>query len=526
MNRTKTVLFEKDASNPLVEGINTLANAVTTTFGASGGTVILQDMYGNASVTKDGVSVARGIEFKDNSKNIGCRIVREAAEKTLDDCGDGTTTTVLLSQELINQGLAMLERGDYNVFEMKKGVEEASSKVIELLEKTSVPVTNEKLKDIATISANNDEELGELISQAFIDAGENGTVVIEDSISEKTYTTSVEGLEVERGFSNKHFITDKEKEKAELDNPLILLVDQKIDNIEQISFYLEHAIIKKRPILIVGEIDVDVMATLVLNKIKAGMAICAISPPHFGWKRKDLMQDIAISTGATVIDESVGDNFENLDLSFLGEAKKVVIDKSYTKILTKKENSDSVEQQIRVLKSVREEQEEDDQKEFIDTRIAKLAGKVQIIHVGGQTDVERKEKKDRVDDAVRATKCSLEEGISAGGGISLFDISFDYLIEKRKNPSFNAGVVLIKEVLKAPLKKILENAGEDYSEIGSEITNNGSNGYGYNVKTKEYGNMIDMGIIDPTKVIKHSLINSISVAMSILTTKCIVVNEN
>lgn len=523
MKYNKEINFGETGKDRLIQGVNTLANSVTSTLGASGRTVIIEDMYGGASVTKDGVSVARAITLKDNVQNIGCTILKESAEKTVAHCGDGTTTTILLSQFLVNEGEKLIQKG-YKPFELKKGVETAVEAVIKELESLSIEVTDKKLKDVATVSANNDEVLGEIISDAFISAGDNGVVTVEESKTEKTHTVSVKGLEVLRGYDNRYFVTDEKKEIALLDNPLILLVDSRINTPSEIVPYLEHISSNNRPLLIVSEMDEEVLGALLLNKVKGGLKVCSIKPPSFGLKRKELMADLAIATGATLIDDLVGDNFENFDLSFLGESKKVIVSKGTTTIIVSDEVEAPIDIQIKVLKSLYDEQESDEDKEFITKRIAKLAGKVSVIHVGGRTDIERNEIKDRVEDAVSATKSALEEGISSGGGIAMYDISFTEIVDIKKNKDFNAGIQLVRYMLMQPLNKILKNAGLDISEIKTNIVNRGSGGYGYDVKNDVYGNMMKLGIIDPTKVLKHSLRNAVSVAMTILTTDCIITN--
>lgn len=524
MLKNKEILSGIDGKERLLAGVNILADAVTSTFGASGRTVIIEDTYGNAAVTKDGVSVSRSIKIEDNLSNIGCTILKESSEKTVNSCGDGTTATILLAQYLIDKGEKLVTKDGYKPFEVKRGVEKATEEVIKLLDSRSIEVTDDKLKDVASISANNDKELGEIIANAFISVGKNGVVTVEESPTGETYTTSVEGLEVLRGYDNRYFITDTKKENAVLDNPLILLVDSKIQKPAEIQPFLEYIASNQRSLLIVGEMDEDVLSMLLLNKIKGGMKVCSINPPSFGLKRKELMLDLAIATGATLIDDKVGDNFENFDFGFMGEVNKIIVTKTNTTIITNDLNKESVDSHIVNLLGIRGGQDTDEDKEFIDERIAKLSGKVAVVHVGGKTEIEMKERLDRVDDAVSSTKSSIEEGISPGGGIGLYDLSFLDIVPVTGNKSFSAGVLLLKRALIQPLTKILSNADLSISEIKTNIVNNGVSGYGYDVKNDVYGEMIDMGIIDPTKVLKHSLMNAVSVAMTILTTDYTVTN--
>lgn len=525
MIQSKEVISSKDNKKRVLDGVNTLANAVTSTLGASGRTVMFDDGYGRPIITKDGVSVSRNIKLKDNLSNLACTVLKESAEKTVGSCGDGTTTTILLAQYLINEGVKLVNDG-YKPFEIKKGVEKATKEVIKLLDKQSIPVTDSKLKDVATISANNDYELGEIIANAFISVGKDGAVTIEESVTGETYTTSVEGLEVLRGYSNRYFITDEKKENAVLDEPLILLVDSKVQTTRELQPFLEYIASNNKSLLIIGDMDEDVTAMLLLNKMKGGLKICAINPPMFGNKRKDLMLDLAVSTGATLIDDTIGDNFENFDFSYMGKAKKAIITKSDTTLILDSSNSDKVSTHIEVLKGILDTQDNDDEKKFINERIAKLSGKVSVLNIGGKTEVEMKERLDRVEDARDATKASIQEGISPGGGIGLYDLSFIDLVPITHNKSFNSGVLLLKRALIQPLTKLLSNGGLDVAEIKNNILNNGSSGYGYDVKEDKYGSMIDMGIIDPTKVLKHSLMNAVSVAMSLLTTDYTVTTIN
>lgn len=522
--KSKEVLFGDASRQRLLAGINTLSNAVSCTLGASGRTVMMTDEYGRPSVTKDGVSVARSIELADPIADMGSKIIRESAEKTVSACGDGTTSTIVLAQYLINEGVKQIAERKLKPFEFKNGIETATKEVVEKLTNNSQVVTDEKLINVATISANNDEELGLIIAEAFITVGGNGVVTVEVSQTGETYASTVEGLEVERGFDNRYYITDEKKEAVILENPYVLLVDSKINKTSDLHLFLEACKRENRPLFIVGDMDEDVLAMLLLNKVKGGMKICSIKPPSFGYKRKDYMADLAIATGATLIDDNTGDNFQNFDLKFLGNADKILVDKATTTIITDSEYNADIQTHLDVLSSNWENAEEVEDRDFIHTRMAKLAGKVAIVHVGGKTEIEIKERLDRVDDAVNATKSSLEQGVSAGGGVALYDISSDSLVENREqySESFKAGIDLLKASLKEPMTKIVTNAGLEILDITTAIDATGINGYGYDVKADVYGDMMDMGIVDPTKVLKHSLMNAVSVAMTILTTDCTV----
>ena len=517
----KTQVTTKTAQEQLISGVNILADAVKITLGAAGQTVIIEDNYGNPHITKDGVTVAKSIYLEDPIQNMGAMVVRQAASRTANDAGDGTTTSTVIAQRLIEKANA-LDKNKYILSEVKKGMEMASEEVQKYLDSVSVKVDNSLLLDIATISANNDPEIGEVIAKAFEKAGENGVVTMDESATSETYVEQTEGLEFDRGYSSRHFINQPEKEACVFENSLVFLCDIKVQNIRQITHILEFAINSTKPIVIVADMEEDVLNTIILNKVKGGMKVCVVKPPMFGIKRKEIMEDLAVVTGAIVVSDETGDNFENVGVDYLGGIKKLTVDKHKTTMLANVTGDNEVEERIEALTAQIAHATSKEEKEWLQERIAKLSGGVAIVYVGASSEIEMKEKKDRVDDAIHATRAAIEEGIVSGGGVALFDASFN--IFEKGNKNINAGYSIVIDAVRSPIYQIITNSGKNAEEIIQTIIDNGDYGYGYNVKTESFGNMMEMGIIDPLKVTKNALKNAVSVASTIMSTGCTITN--
>lgn len=511
-----------DARKKLINGINVLADAVKITMGAAGNTVIIQDDYGKPKITKDGVTVAKSIvELEDPSESMGALVLSQAASKTASDAGDGTTTSTVIAQELINKA-DKVDGSKYLLSEVKKGMEKAVVDVIEFLERNSVKVDNDILLNVATISTNNDEDLGRVIADAFIKAGENGVVVMEESKTSETYVEKSEGMELHRGYASRYFVNEPEKERCVLNDCLVFISDLKIQNIRQIAHLLEFALNSSKSLLIISEMEDDLLATITLNKLKGGMKVNVIKPPMFGIKRKEILDDIATLTGAVVVSDDTGDNFDNVGVDFFGGCKKVTSDKHKTTIVAHKVNDGEVEGKVKHLNSLIKSSKSDVEKQWLSERVAKLVGGVSVVHVGANSEIELEEKKDRVDDAIHATKAAIEEGIVSGGGVALYDASLNIKSDGNKNEKM--GYSLIVDAIRKPMWQIIRNAREDVDDVIKNIIDCGGVGYGYDVKSEKYGDMMEMGIIDPLKVTKNALRNAVSVASTVMTTGCTITN--
>lgn len=509
----KNLVFNEEAREKLINGIQTMSEAVKSTLGPSGQTVLIEspNHTHGLTVTKDGVTVAKSIDLMDPVENLAVRMMKEAADRTATSAGDGTTTSIVLTEALATSGFKLITKDKTKVLrELVSKTEE----IIEELKSMSLDVTPEKLIDVATISANNDPAIGKIIASVYAEVGENGIVTVEKSHTSETYFETTTGLKIDRGYSSHLFINDFKKDECVLENVKVLVADTEISNILSIENVLKPVIANDDRLLIIAECSSNVINTLAANVMKRGLKVCVIQPPSFGYKQHELMQDIALSVGAKYFSQSTGDDLSLITPEDLGFAKKIVVDKSSTIVVKDESHSEEVEQRVIQLKEAAAESKKKADKDFILSRIATLTGGIGVIYVGGNTDLEQKELYDRVDDAVCATRSALEEGILPGGGFALHEIS------KRFDESYNVADRMLKIALEAPMRQILTNAGLEYSEVYSEKSN--PSGFGYDVKNHQYGDMYDMGIIDPAKVTKNALQNAVSVAVTILSTNAIV----
>ena len=521
----KDIKFDIEARDGLKRGVDALANAVKVTLGPKGRNVIISKSFGAPTVTKDGVSVAKEIELENPLENMGAQMVKEVASKTNDLAGDGTTTATVLAQAIVKEGLKNVAAGA-NPMDLKRGIDKAVAAIIIDLEKQTEKVGNssEKIKQVAAISANNDNTIGELIATAFTKVGKEGVITVEEAKGMETYVDVVEGMQFDRGYLSPYFVTDADKMIADLDNPYILLFDKKISNLNEILPILEPVSQSGRPLLIIAEdVDGQALATLVVNKLRGGLKIAAVKAPGFGDRRKAMLEDIAILTGGTVISEERGFSLENATLDLLGTAETITVDKDNTTIVNGSGNADAIKTRVNQIKAQIETTTSDYDKEKLQERLAKLAGGVAVLYVGAASEVEMKEKKDRVDDALHATRAAVEEGIVAGGGVAL--VRAKIVLEKitTDNLDETTGVQIINKAVEAPLRIIVENAGGEGSVVLNKVLE-GKKDFGYNAKTDEYVDMLDAGIIDPKKVTRVALENAASVAGMILTTECALID--
>jgi len=519
----KRLVYGDEARAKLKAGVDKLANAVKVTLGPRGREVILEKKWGSPVVTKDGVSVAKEIELADPYENMAAQLVKEVASKTADVAGDGTTTATVLTQAIYEEGLKAIASGANPVY-VKRGIDEAVKIIVEELKKISKPVTGRKeIEQVATISANNDPEIGKIIADAMEKVGKDGVITVEESKSAETVLEVTEGMQFDRGYLSPYFVTNPEKMEAVLENPYILIYEKKINNIRELLSVLEKVVQTNRPLLIIAEdVEGEALATLVVNHIKGVLRVCAVKAPGFGERRKAMLQDIAILTGGTAITEDLGIKLESVDLDMLGQADKVVVDKDNTTIIGGKGNPEDIKARIEQIKKQIETTTSEYDKEKLQERLAKLAGGVAIIKVGAATEAELKEKKDRVDDAVHATKAAVEEGIVPGGGIALFRASRALCNIKEENTDKVWGIKIVKNACKVPLKQIAYNAGFEGSVIIEKIKDVDNVNYGFNAATGEYVDMVEAGIIDPTKVVRTALQNAASIAGTMLTAECLV----
>ncbi|GAA4964549.1 chaperonin GroEL [Algibacter aquimarinus] len=521
----KDIKFDIDARDGLKRGVDALANAVKVTLGPKGRNVIISKSFGAPQVTKDGVSVAKEIELENEHENMGAQMVKEVASKTNDLAGDGTTTATVLAQAIVKEGLKNVASGA-NPMDLKRGIDKAVEAITENLDKQSKKVGNssEMIKQVAAISANNDDTIGELISQAFEKVGKEGVITVEEAKGMETYVDVVEGMQFDRGYLSPYFVTDSDKMIADLENPYILLFDKKISNLQEILPILEPVAQSGRPLLIIAEdVDGQALATLVVNKLRGGLKIAAVKAPGFGDRRKAMLEDIAILTGGTVISEERGFTLENADLSMLGTAETVTVDKDNTTIVNGSGKASDIKARVNQIKSQIETTTSDYDKEKLQERLAKLAGGVAVLYVGAASEVEMKEKKDRVDDALHATRAAVEEGIVAGGGVALVRAKSVLTKLETTNLDETTGVQIVNKAIEAPLRTIVENAGGEGSVVINKVLE-GKKDFGYNAKSDEYVDMLKAGIIDPKKVTRIALENAASVAGMILTTECALID--
>lgn len=521
----KDIKFDIEARDGLKRGVDALANAVKVTLGPKGRNVIIGKSFGAPNVTKDGVSVAKEIELKDPLENMGAQMVKEVASKTNDLAGDGTTTATVLAQAIVKEGLKNVAAGA-NPMDLKRGIDKAVDAIVADLASQSKEVGSDtdKIKQVASISANNDEKIGELIATAFGKVGKEGVITVEEAKGTDTYVDVVEGMQFDRGYLSAYFVTNTEKMEAELENPYILLYDKKVSVLKELLPVLEPIAQSGKPLLIIAEdVDGEALSTLVVNKLRGALKIAAVKAPGFGDRRKALLEDIAILTGGTVISEERGYTLENATVEMLGTAKRVSIDKDNTTIVSGAGSADLIKNRVAQIKAQMEVTTSDYDREKLQERLAKLAGGVAVLYVGAASEVEMKEKKDRVDDALHATRAAVEEGIVAGGGVALLRAKSALKDLNADNADEATGIQIVSRAVESPLRTIVENAGLEGSVVVAKVSE-GKKDFGYNAKTDEYVDMLKAGIIDPKKVTRVALENAASVSGMILTTECALVD--
>ncbi len=519
----KEISFHTDAREQLKAGIDALANAVAVTLGPKGRNVVIQKSFGAPIVTKDGVTVAKEIELEDPVANMGAQMVKEVASKTADAAGDGTTTATVLAQAMVKAGMKNVAAGA-NPMDLKRGIDKAVKVAITDLKAQSEVIGNdfEKIKQVASISANNDDSIGSLIADAMKRVTKDGVITVEEAKGTDTYVEEVIGMQFDRGYLSPYFVTNAENMISEYENPLILIYDKKISNMQEMLPILEKAIGTGRPLLIIAEdVDSQALGVLVVNRLRANLKIVAVKAPGFGDRRKAMLEDIAILTGGTVITEEKGYKLENAEISHLGQAEKISVDKDNTTIVNGKGNADDIKSRIGQIKQQIDTTTSDYDKEKLQERLAKLAGGVAVLYVGAATEVEMKEKKDRVDDALHATRAAVEEGIVAGGGVALVRAIEALKDLKGINDDENTGIDIVRTSLEAPLRRIAENAGVEGSVVALKVKE-GKGSFGFNARTEVYEDLKKAGVIDPTKVTRIALENASSIAGMVLTTECVI----
>ena len=519
----KQVMFSTDAREKMLRGVNVLANAVKVTLGPKGRNVVIQKSFGAPRSTKDGVSVAKEIELEDAFENMGAQMIREVASKTNDKAGDGTTTATVLAQSIVQEGLKAVAAG-MNPMDLKRGIDKAVTAVLADIKASSRKVSaNSEIAQVGTISANGDQEVGDMIAKAMEKVGNEGVITVEEAKTAETELDVVEGMQFDRGYLSPYFITNADKMEVQLEEPLIMLHEKKLSSLQSMLPILEAVVQSGRPLLIIAEdIEGEALATLVVNKLRGGLRVAAVKAPGFGDRRKSMLEDIAVLTGGTVISEDLGIKLENVTIDMLGKAKKVTITKDDTTIVDGVGEKDAIEARISQIKAQIETTTSDYDKEKLQERLAKLAGGVAVIRVGGSTEVEVKEKKDRVDDALNATRAAVEEGIVPGGGIALLKATKALEGLKGDNADQTAGIAIIRRAIQAPIRQIVENAGVEGSIVVGKVLENPSATYGFNAQTEEYVDMIKAGVIDPAKVVRTALQDAASVAGILITTEAAV----
>ena len=522
----KQLFFDIEARNKMKRGVDILSNAVKVTLGPKGRNVVIEKKFGAPTVTKDGVTVAKEIELEDPIENMGAQMVKEVASKTADIAGDGTTTATVLAQSIISEGLKMVAAGA-NPMDLKRGIDKAVSLVVEDLKSQSQAVGNDskKIQQVATISANNDETIGKLIAEAFAKVGKEGVITVEEAKGTDTTVDIVEGMQFDRGYISPYFVTNSEKMQAELASPYVLIYDKKISAMKDILHILEKVAQSGRPLVIIAEdLEGEALATLVVNKLRGTLKVAAVKAPGFGDRRKEMLTDIAILTGGIVISEDLGYKLEAADLSSLGQAASITIDKDNTIVVGGKGKKADITARVNQIKSQVENTTSDYDKEKLQERLAKLAGGVAVLYVGAATEMEMKEKKDRVDDALHATRAAVEEGIVPGGGVAYVRASDVLAKMTGLNEDETTGIAIVRRAVEEPLRIIVENAGYEGSVVVNKIKE-GKGDYGFNARTEKYENLFKAGVIDPTKVSRVALENAASIAGMMLTTECVIADK-
>ena len=522
----KQLLFNIEARNRMKRGVDILADAVKVTLGPKGRNVVIEKKFGAPSVTKDGVTVAKEIELEDSIENMGAQMVKEVASKTADLAGDGTTTATVLAQSIIGEGLKNVAAGA-NPMDLKRGIDKAVTAVVENLKKQSEKVGNDnkKIEQVATISANSDSTIGSLIAQAMAKVGNAGVITVEEAKGTETTVEVVEGMQFDRGYLSAYFVTNTEKMMVELQNPYILIYEKKVSTLKDILPILESVVQSGRPLLIIAEdVDGEALSTLVVNKLRGSLKIAAVKAPGFGDRRKEMLQDIAALTGGKVISEDMGLKLESTTIADLGQAESITIDKDNTTVVGGKGAKENIDSRVNQIKSQIETTTSDYDKEKLQERLAKLSGGVAVLYIGAASEVEMKEKKDRVDDALHATRAAVEEGIVPGGGVAYIRAIESLAAVKTENPDEKTGVAIVRRALEEPLRQIVANAGLEGSIIVQKVRE-GKADYGFNARTEVYENMLAAGVIDPTKVSRVALENAASIASMLLTTECVIADK-
>jgi chaperonin GroEL len=521
----KHIIFDAEARAKIKNGVDMMANAVKVTLGPKGRNVVIDKKYGAPSITKDGISVAKEIELKDPIENIGAQLIKEVASKTADGAGDGTTTATVLAQSIFSIGIKNVAAGA-NPMDLKRGIDKAIEAVVERLKKNSRKISNSKeIEQVATISANSDHKIGKMIADAMDKVGKDGVITVEEAKGTETEVKVVEGMEFDRGYLSPYFVTNTEKMEAELVNPYILICDKKISVMKELLPILEAISQTGRPLLIIAEdVEGEALATLVVNKIRGALKVAAVKAPGFGDRRKAMLEDLAILTGGTVISEERGYKLENATLDYLGTAEKINIDKENTLIVNGNGRKEEIQARINQIRSQVENTTSDYDKEKLQERLAKLAGGVAILYIGAATEVEMKEKKDRVDDALHATRAAVQEGVVAGGGVALIRAISALDNIQVENEDQATGINIVRSSLEAPLKTIVANAGGEGAVVVQKVKE-GQGDFGYNARTGHYENLYEAGVIDPTKVARLALENAASIASLLLTTECVIAEE-
>ena len=519
----KELKYSETARNLILTGVNSLADAVKVTLGPKGRNVVIQKSFGAPHITKDGVSVAKEIELENAFENMGAQLVKEVAQKTNEDAGDGTTTATVLAQAIYREGAKLVAAG-HNPMDLKKGIDLATEKVISYLKENSKEIaTNEEIAQVGSISANNDSEIGNMIAEAMEKVGKEGVITIEESKTATTYSEVVEGMQFDRGYLSPYFVTNTEKMTVDFENPNILITDKKISNVKELLPILEKSVQTSKPLLIIAEdVEGEALTALVVNKLRGSLNAAAVKAPGFGDRRKEMLKDIAILTGGTVISEELGMSLETAELEHLGTAKKVAIDKENTTIVDGAGDQKAVDDRVNAIKAQISETSSDYDKEKLQERLAKLAGGVAVLYVGAPTEAEMKEKKDRVEDALNATRAAVEEGIIVGGGAALAHATSALDGFTTGNEEYDFGVRIVKRAIEEPLRQIASNAGKEASVIVNEVRIKKDFSFGYNAREDKFEDLVKAGIIDPTKVTRSALINAASVSGLLLTTETMV----
>ena len=522
----KDVKFDTDARDRMLRGVNILADAVKVTLGPKGRNVVIEKSFGSPRITKDGVTVAKEIELSDKFENMGAQMVKEVASRTNDEAGDGTTTATVLAQAIIKEGLKSVAAG-MNPMDLKRGIDIAVAKVVEAIKAASRPVKDsDEVAQVGTISANGEAQIGRFIADAMQKVGNEGVITVEENKGLETEVEVVEGMQFDRGYLSPYFVTNADKMVAELDDVLILIHEKKLSSLQPMVPLLESVIQAQKPLLIIAEdVEGEALATLVVNKLRGGLKIAAVKAPGFGDRRKAMLQDIAILTAGQVISDDLGMKLENVTVDMLGRAKKVSINKDNTTIVDGAGDKKEIEARVAQIRTQIEETTSDYDKEKLQERVAKLAGGVAVIRVGGMTEVEVKERKDRVDDALNATRAAVQEGVSVGGGVALVQAGKVLDGLKGANPDQNAGITIVRRALEAPMRQIAENAGVDGAVVAGKVRESSDKTFGFNAQTEEYGDMFKFGVIDPAKVVRTALEDAASVASLLITTEAMIADK-